>query len=43
MTIDSTFIHPYQEIEDASKVWKALKDKFSTLSTTVRARGSLRP
>ena len=34
MTVNSTLIHPYQEIEDASEIWNALKEKFSTPSTT---------
>ena len=33
MTIDSALIHPNTENKNASNTWKALKDKFSTLST----------
>jgi len=34
MTINSALIHPYQDKEDTSDVWDALKKKFSTPSTT---------
>ena len=34
MTIDSALIYPYQDKEDTSDVWDALKEKFSTFSTT---------
>ena len=34
MTVDSALIHLYQDKEDASNVWDALKEKFSTPSTT---------
>ena len=33
MTIDSTLIHPYTKNKNTSDTWKALKEKFSTLST----------
>jgi len=33
MTIDPNLIHPFEGNKTASDTWKALKDKFSTLST----------
>jgi len=34
MTIDPNLIHPFKGNETISNTWKALKDKFSTPSTT---------
>ena len=34
MTIDPNLIHPFEGNETTSDTWKALKDNFSTLSTT---------
>jgi len=34
MTIDPNLIHPFKDNENTSNTWKALKEKFSTPSTT---------
>jgi len=34
MTIDPNLIHPFEDNENTSNTWKALKEKFYTLSTT---------